>query len=167
MRLSVGIATALLMIAAAGCESNGAAAPTTDPPPPYVGHVGAPIHAKAHDGATADITLNSLTWIPENCAGSWACIVADLTFTGTSPKPFKYHESHVIGGYVPSGSTPWADFRRGQYWGGDPMVDYSAIHKVPPLRVGSRTSLRSSTRTTSTTSRRAGSRTSHRPGAAS
>lgn len=137
MRLSELIAAIVLVVVSSGCSvDDSSAAPTTEPPPPYVGQMGVPVHARATDGATADITLNSLTWIPSNCAGSWACIVVELTFAGTSSKPFKYHESYVIGGFVPSGSTPWADFRRGRYWGGDPMVNYTAIHKLPPLGIG-------------------------------
>lgn len=130
MRLGAGIATALLGIAAAGCGSDSAAAPTTEPPPPpYVGRVGVPVHAKASNGATADITLNSASWV-----GSGALV--ELTMRGTSPQPFKYYDEYVTAGYG-GGPQPWTHPDDSNRWGANPAFNYSAINKLPPLGTGS------------------------------
>lgn len=132
-------------VAAAALTTSCTTTPTPPPPatettPPYVGHPGTPVHATSTTGATADITLNTLTWIPHNCAGSSGCALLDLTLTGTSSQPFRYDETSVIGGFAPSGTTPWTDFRHGNYLGADPTVDYAKAGKLPPLRMGAVTS---------------------------
>ena len=138
MRVRAGIAVAVVGISSVvGCASNSPAQPTTtEPPPRYVGQVDMPVHAKASNGATADITLNGVSWIPERCAGALPCAVVELTFKGTSAQPFMYYEPYVTAGYG-HGPQPWSHPNDSNRVGGDPMVNYAAINKLPPLRMGS------------------------------
>jgi hypothetical protein len=131
MRKRAVIATALA-IASSGCAPGGSLASpdATQTTSPFVDQVGVPVHAKASNGATADITLNSVSWLAGTCHGGGgternSCAVLELTFAGTSPTPFKYNES-----FVP------AAYSSGPRWGGSTGVNYTAINKVPPLRLG-------------------------------
>ncbi|MET9486713.1 hypothetical protein [Nocardia sp. NPDC006630] len=72
--------------------------------------------------------MGSVAWVP-HCAGQLPCGVFELIFAGTSAQPFKYTEDFVTAGYG------WPT-THGEGWGADPMVNYSAINKVPPLRSG-------------------------------
>jgi hypothetical protein len=130
-----GIIATTLVIASSGCAAGGSVASpdTTQTTSPFVDQVGVPVHANANNGATADITLNSVSWLPDTCNGGGgaernSCAVLELTFAGTSPTPFKYNESFVTAAYS---SGP---FNR---WGGSTGVNYTAINKLPPLRLGS------------------------------
>lgn len=138
MRLGLAIGLTALSLGA-GCSSDDtvSAPTTTEPPPAYVGQVGAPVHARATNGATADITLNSLSWVPAPCAGGWGCAVAELTIMNTSALPFKYTEDYVTSSYG-GGSQPWTqpEDSTSVGVGGSPQVNYVEINKVPPLRRG-------------------------------
>lgn len=128
----------MLALALAACATNGSsAAPTTEHPPPYVGQVGVPIHAKASNGATADITFNGITWFPQGagCSNN-ECPVVELTIAGTSTRPFKYSESFVTVGYG-DGPQPWTHPDDDHRWGGLMDFNYQKVDKLPPLRVGS------------------------------
>jgi hypothetical protein len=126
-----GIIATALAIALSGCATGGSvASPDTQTPSPFVDQVGVPVHAKASNGATADITLNSVSWLPDTCNGGGgaernSCALLELTFAGTSPTPFKYNESFVTAAYS-----------SGPRWGGSTGVNYTAINKLPPLRLG-------------------------------
>lgn len=123
---------ALTAVFSTGCSSAATndTTPTTEKPPAYVGQPGVPIHATARNGATADITLDSVSWMPQ-----WPCAVFELTIVGTSTQPFKYVDDDITAGYG-GGSQPWTHPDDGNFFGPDLGVDYSAINKVPPLRSG-------------------------------
>ncbi|GAA4386040.1 hypothetical protein [Tsukamurella soli] len=79
------------------------------------------------DAATATVALNSITWEPQDCAGALPCLVVEVTIRGTGSKPFAYSESAVTAAYPDQDDS---------VHGGDPTVDYTAIGKMPPLRIG-------------------------------
>ncbi|SKD35642.1 Uncharacterised protein [Mycobacteroides abscessus subsp. massiliense] len=93
------------------------------------------MHARATDGATADVTLNEVAWIP-NCRGSLPCVSVKLTLAGSSSLPFKYNESFVVGCYATT-AQPWVDADHKNCPGADPMINYASINRLPPLRLGS------------------------------
>jgi hypothetical protein len=135
----VRLATAAtLAIITTACSSapHSSADPSTETPPFPIGRVGTPVHAKAASGATADITLNSAAWFPPGCSGGWSCNVIELTVIGTSATPFKYNETYVVSGYG-GGDQPFTHPNDNHWRGGDDMVDYTKINKMPPLRTGS------------------------------
>jgi hypothetical protein len=100
------IVSALVAVSSAcGNDAESSVVPPA-PPPPYAGKIGVPVHATAPNGATADITLNNIRMKPENCVGSFGCIVVDLTFTGRSTVAFPYFESFVTWNYG-GGSDPF------------------------------------------------------------
>jgi hypothetical protein len=101
-----------------------------------VGQKGVPVHAKASNGATADVTFDGASWVPDNCVGARPCAVVELTIIGTSVQPFKFDESYVTGNYG-GGPQPWTHPNESGRIGGDPIVDYVAINKLPLLRLGS------------------------------
>ena len=135
LHLSAALA-ATLAVAACSAAPHGTADPTPQPPPFPIGQVGTPVHVKEISGATADITLNSATWLPAGCAGGWECNVIELTITGTSATPFKYNETYVVSGYG-GGDQPFTHPDDNHWLGGDYKVDYTKINKLPPLRSGS------------------------------
>ena len=103
--------------------------------------MGVPVHARAADGATADITVNSATWLPPGCASHFAnptygsaCNVVELTITGTSHHFFQFNQSYIFAGYG-RGNQPWThpdDAPQPSTL----LVDYQRLHKMPPLQAG-------------------------------
>lgn len=103
--------------------------------------MGAPVHARAADGATADITVNSATWLPPGCATHFAvptpgaaCNVVEMTITGTSHMFFQFDNRYMFAGYG-GGSQPWThpdDAPRPATL----AVDYQRLNKMPPLQQG-------------------------------
>ncbi|MDT5224649.1 MAG: hypothetical protein QOG19_2056, partial [Mycobacterium sp.] len=121
-----------VVIAACSCPS-GSAAPSESPPFP-IGQMGVPVHARAADGATADITVNSATWFPPGCAYGSACNVVELTITGTSHLFFQFHQLYIFAGYG-GGDQQWThpdDAPRPATF----AVDYQRLHVMPPLQSG-------------------------------
>jgi hypothetical protein len=131
-------AAATLAIITAACSfPHTSADPSTTQTPPFpVGQVGSPVHVKAANGATADVTLNSATWLPAGCAGGWECNLIELTITGTSTAPFKFDDSYIVTGYG-GGDQPFTHPTDDHWLGGDYRVNYQKIAKLPPLRSGS------------------------------
>jgi hypothetical protein len=130
----LGTQVALLAVAAVGCATGGssAAPPTTESPPSWVVQTDVPAHAKASNGATADITFNGISWLLDSCG----CAVVELTITGTSAQPFKYNDSFVTVGFG-DGQQPWTHPEDAHRWGANPAANYTKINKLPPLRIGS------------------------------
>jgi hypothetical protein len=92
-------AAAVALGAVVGACSSSAPRGAADPPPPFpIGQLGAPVHAKAASGATADVTLNNAMWFPAGCSGGWECNVIEVTITGTSAQPFKYDDTYIVSG---------------------------------------------------------------------
>lgn len=138
MAAAAAALTATLAVAACSGVPHGTADPTPQPPPFPIGKVGAPVHVKESSGATADITLNSAAWFPAGCSGGWECNVIELTITGTSATPFQYRDIYVVSSYG-GGDQAFTDPNNKQWLGGDYMVDFAKINKMPPLRTGSAT----------------------------
>jgi hypothetical protein len=134
VRHRVAPAIAALAVAVAACSAppHGSADPTPQQPPFPIGQLGAPVHAKAASGATADVTLNSAKWFPAGCAGGWECNVIELTITGTSATPFKYEDIYVVWSY-----EPFTQPNNNNWLGADFNVNYVKINQMPPLRTGS------------------------------
>lgn len=96
--------------------------------------MGVPVHARAAGGATADITVDSATWLPPGCASHFAtptydsaCNVVELTITATSHKFFHFNQRYMFAGYGGGNDTP------------EPAtmaVDYQRLNKMPPLQTG-------------------------------
>jgi hypothetical protein len=87
------------------------------------------MHAKASNGATADITFNGISW-------PGGLPVVELTITGTSTQPFKYLDSYVTAGYG-DGPQPWTHPEDAHRVGANPGFKYEANNKLPPLGSGS------------------------------
>ena len=103
--------------------------------------MGVPLHVRAAGGATADITVNSATWLPPGCASHFAnptpdsaCNVVELTITGTSHRFFQFDRNYIFAGYG-GGNQPWThpdDAPRPATLG----VDFRRLDKMPPLQSG-------------------------------
>ncbi|MEE6139572.1 hypothetical protein SKC41_24975 [Mycobacterium sp. 050128] len=129
---------AALVLAAVAVACSSPAPPVAADPealPFPVGQLGTAIHAKAASGATADVTLNSATWLPAGCAGGWECNVIELTIAGTSPRPFTYDDAYIVSGYG-GGDQPFTHPNDDHWLGADYNVNYTKIGKLPPLRKG-------------------------------
>ncbi len=122
-------ATLAVMVAGCSSPSRSSADPTPQPPPFPIGQVGVPVHVKAASGATADVTLNSATWLTPGGGD-----VIELTITGTSPRPFSYNEIYVVAGYG-GGDQPFTH-PNDDHWVGGSWGNYDENGK-PPLRSGS------------------------------
>src|ERR1700736_4812917 len=92
-------------ISACSCPT-GLADPASESSPFPIGQMGVPVHARAADGATADITVDSATWLPPGCASHFAnptygsaCNVVELTITGTSERFFQVNHLYIFAGY--------------------------------------------------------------------
>jgi hypothetical protein len=133
-------AAVAVVIAACSCPS-GSAVPSSESPPFPIGQLGVPVHARAADGATADITANSAMWSPPGCTTHFAtpiegsaCNIVELTITGTSERFFQFDNFHMFAGYG-GGNQPWTH-------PDDPpqpatlAVDYQRLQKMPPLQSG-------------------------------
>ncbi len=132
----VAVAAATVAVASCSTSPHSTADPTPQPPPFPIGQVGAPVHAKAASGATADVTLNSAKWFPAGCAGGWECNVIELSITGTSATPFKYEDIYIVSGYG-GGDQPFTHPTDDHWLGADFNVNYAKINQMPPLRTGS------------------------------
>jgi hypothetical protein len=96
--------------------------------------MGVPVQARAANGATADITVNSATWLPPGCTSHFAaptpgsaCAVVELTITATSHKFFQFDHSYIFAGYGGGNDAP------------EPAtlaVDYQRLNMMPPLQQG-------------------------------
>ena len=120
-----------VVIAACSCPS-GSADPTSESPPFPIGQMGVPVHARAAGGATADITVNSATWLPPGCASHFAsptygsaCNVVEMTVTATSHRFFHVDNRYIFAGYGNDAPQP-----------ATLAVDYERLHKLPLLQAG-------------------------------
>nr|WP_231990771.1 hypothetical protein [Mycobacterium sp. 852002-30065_SCH5024008] len=103
--------------------------------------MGVPVHARAAGGATADITVNSATWLPPGCASHFAnpaadsgCNVVEVTITATSHRFFQFDQNYIFAGYG-GGNQPLthpADAPQPATF----AVDYQRLDKMPPLEMG-------------------------------
>ncbi|OBH67288.1 hypothetical protein A5682_13225 [Mycobacterium mantenii] len=133
-------AAAAVVIAACPCPV-GSADPASESPPFPIGQMGVPVHARAADGATADITVNSATWFPPGCTTHFAtptygsaCNVVEMTITGTSHRFFQVDQRHMFAGYG-GGNQPWThpdDAPQPSTL----AVDYRRLDKMPALQTG-------------------------------
>lgn len=96
--------------------------------------MGVPVQARAAGGATADITVNSATWLPPGCASHFAaptpgsaCNVVEMTITATSHKFFHFNQRYMFAGYVGGNDAPQPATM---------AVDYRRLDKMPPLQTG-------------------------------
>jgi hypothetical protein len=136
----IAAAAVAVVIAACSCPT-GAADPTSESPPFPIGQIGAPVHARAAGGATANISVDSATWLPPGCASHFAnptygsaCNVVELTITGTSHRFFQFDWRYIFAGYG-GGNQSWThpdDAPRPATL----AVDYQRLHKMPPLQSG-------------------------------
>ncbi|MGB6209352.1 hypothetical protein, partial [Mycobacterium sp.] len=114
MRTESVIAAAAVAVVIAACPCpTGSAEPTSESPPFPIGQMGVPVHARAADGATADIIVDSATWLPPGCTTHFAiptygsaCTVVELTITGTSERFFEFNYVNIFAGYG-GGNQPW------------------------------------------------------------
>ncbi|OBG90811.1 hypothetical protein A9X05_12090 [Mycobacterium sp. E3298] len=127
-------------IAAYSCPV-GSADPAPENPPFPIGQLGVPAHARAADGATADITVDSATRLPPGCASHFAnpasdpgCTVVELTVTATSHQFFQFDRDHVFAGYG-GGDQPMTHPDNAPE-PATPAVDFQRFDKMPPLQSG-------------------------------
>lgn len=107
--------------------------PTPQQSPFPVGKAGTTIHVTEYSAATADVTLNNVSWVSSGGTGSGGgCNVIELTIVGKSDTPFSYGEAYVTAASSPWRQDPYRDVERGSL-----TVDYQKINKTPPLRSGS------------------------------
>lgn len=129
-----------MVIAASSCPS-GSAEPAAESPPFPIGQLGVPVHARSAGGATADITVDSATWLPPGCASHFAsptpdsaCNVVELTITATSHRFFQFDQRYMFAGYG-GGDQPWThpvDAPQPSSL----AVDYRRLNKMPALQAG-------------------------------
>ncbi|OBH55640.1 hypothetical protein [Mycobacterium sp. E2479] len=140
MRAGFVNAAAAVVIAASSCPS-GSAEPAAESPPFPIGQLGVPVHARSAGGATADITVDSATWLPPGCASHFAsptpdsaCNVVELTITATSHRFFQFDQRYMFAGYG-GGDQPWThpvDAPQPSSL----AVDYRRLNKMPALQAG-------------------------------
>lgn len=131
----VSAIAATLALTAFFTAPQGTADPTTQQSPFPTGKSGTSIHVTEYSTATADVTLNSATWISSGCSAGGGCNVIEVTIEGKSNAPFNYSPSSVT-----AASSPWRQDPNRDVEGGSSLVDYQKINKTPPLRAGSVTS---------------------------
>ncbi|MGV0695475.1 MULTISPECIES: hypothetical protein [Mycobacterium] len=126
-------AAAAAVIATCSCPS-GSADPASESPPFPTGQMGVPVHARAAGGATADITIDSATWLPPGCASHFAsptpgsaCNVVEMTITATSHYFFQFDQRYMFAGYGGGNDAPQPATM---------AVDYQRLNKMPPLESG-------------------------------
>jgi hypothetical protein len=136
----VSAATAVAVVIAAWSCPTGAADSSPENPPFPIGEMGVPVHARAANGATADITVNSATWSPPGCATHFAsptdpgCNVVELTVTATSHQFFQFDQRYMFAGYG-GGNQPWThpdDAPQPSTL----AVDYRRLGTMPALQTG-------------------------------
>ena len=136
------IAAAAVAVAIAACSCPaGSADPTAESPPFPIGQMGVPVHVRAADGATADITVNGATRLAPGCASHFAnptgdpgCSVVELTITGTSEHFFEFNHDNTFAGYG-GGNQPWTHPDDAPQ-PATLAVDYQRLDKMPPLVSG-------------------------------
>jgi hypothetical protein len=103
--------------------------------------MGVPVHARSAGGATADIIVNSATWLPPGCASHFAaptpgsaCAVVEMTITGTSHRFFQFDHSYMFAGYG-GGNQPWTHPDDAPQ-PATLAVDYQRLNKMPALQEG-------------------------------
>ncbi|GAA4533944.1 hypothetical protein H7J89_17335 [Mycobacterium paraffinicum] len=134
MRAESVIAAPAVAVAIAACTCPAASAdPPSENAPFPIGQLGAPVHARAAGGATADSTVNSATWLPPGCASHFAnpagdsgCNVVEVTITATSHRFFQFDQNHMFASYGGFNQPQPATF----------AVDYQRLDKMPPLAMG-------------------------------
>ncbi|OBB85780.1 hypothetical protein A5760_06495 [Mycobacterium colombiense] len=142
MRAGFVIAAAAVAVVIAACSCPTGSADSTPESPPFpIGQMGVPVHARAASGATADITVNSATWLPPGCTSHFAaptpgsaCNVVELTITATSHQFFQFDHRYIFAGYG-GGNQPWTHPADAP----EPAtlaVDYRRLEKMPPLQTG-------------------------------
>ncbi|OBF81134.1 hypothetical protein A5791_05640 [Mycobacterium sp. 852002-51163_SCH5372311] len=136
----IAAAAVAVVIAASSCPTS-SADPTSDGPPFPIGQMGVPLHARAAGGATADITVNSATWLPPGCTSHFAnptngsaCNVVELTITATSHRFFQFDQRYIFAGYG-GGNQPWTHPDDAPQ-PATLAVDYQRLDKMPPLQAG-------------------------------
>lgn len=140
VRVESVIAAAAVAVGIAACSCPTASAdPTSESPPFPIGQMGVPVHARAADGATADITVDSATWLPPGCTTHFAvptpdsaCNVVELTITATSHRFFLFDQSYIFAGYG-GGNQPWTHPDDAPQ-PATLAVDYRRLDKMPPLQ---------------------------------
>ncbi|OBJ07509.1 hypothetical protein [Mycobacterium colombiense] len=130
MRARFVIAPAAVAVVIAACSCPTGSADST----PEIGQMGVSVQARAAGGATADITVNSATWLPPGCASHFAaptpgsaCNVVEMTITATSHKFFHFNQRYMFAGYVGGNDAPQPATM---------AVDYRRLGKMPPLQTG-------------------------------
>ena len=138
---SVAAAAAVAVVLAACSCPTGSAEPVSESPPFPIGQMGVPVHARAADGATADITVNSATWLGPGCTTHFAaptpgsaCSVVELTVTGTSERFFEFNYRNVFAGYG-GGNQPWTHPDDAPQ-PATLAVDFERLQKLPLLQSG-------------------------------
>ncbi|OBH10104.1 hypothetical protein [Mycobacterium sp. E1747] len=109
----------------------GGADPTPQQSPFPTGKSGTSIHVTEYSAATADVTLNNVSWVSGCTASGGGCNVIELTIVGKSDTPFGYGDAYVTAASSPWRQDPYRDVERGSL-----TVDYQKINKTPPLRSG-------------------------------
>jgi len=129
-----------VVIAACPCPSV-SADPASESPPFPIGQMGVPVHARAASGATADITINSATWLPPGCTSHFAtptygsaCSVVEMTITATSHRFFQVDQRYMFAGNG-GGNQPWTHPDDAPQ-PATLAVDYQRLDKMPPLQTG-------------------------------
>jgi hypothetical protein len=140
MESVIGAAAVAVAIAASSCPT-GSADPTSESPPFPIGQMGVPLNVRAADGATADITVNSATWLGPGCTTHFAaptpgsaCSVVEMTVTGTSERFFQVNYRNMFAGYG-GGGQPWTHPDDAPQ-PATLAVDFERLQKMPPLEMG-------------------------------
>ena len=133
-KLGACLAAATLALATCASTPHGAADPTPQPPFP-IGQIDTPVHVKESSGGTADITLQQRDLVPARLLRRLVLQRHRTDHHRHLPTPFKYNETYVVAGY--GGDQPFTHPNDAHWRGGDYMVDYTKINKMPPLPTGS------------------------------
>lgn len=134
-------AAAAVAVVIAACPCPPGSADTPESPPFPIGELGVPVHARTAGGGTADITVNSATWLPPGCTSHFAnptpdsaCNVVEMTITSTSHRFFQFNQNHVFAGHG-GGNQPWTHPDDAPQ-PATLAVDFRRLDKMPPLTSG-------------------------------